>query len=84
MNPEKRSILTFWGGGGGGGGVGHPDRVKLKLFPVTISFHSCQVLSKIWLSPMGGVGGGGNENLSDMAETCWGCHTICARHMVRR
>jgi len=25
-NPEKRSILTFWGGGGGG----HVDRVKLK------------------------------------------------------
>ena len=38
----------------GGWGGGHIDRVKLKLFPVTILFHSCQVLSKIWLSPMGG------------------------------
>ena len=69
----------------GGWGGGHIDRVKLKLFSVTISFHSCQVLSKIWLSPMGGgMVGGGNENLSDMAETCWGCHTICAQHMLRR
>ena len=28
--------------------------------------------------------GGGDEKLSDMAETCWGCHTICAQHMLRR